>query len=29
LTEKDIEKELFESFIELSEERVLKCCKGA
>jgi len=29
LTEKDIEKELFESFIELSEERVLKCCKEA
>jgi corrinoid protein of di/trimethylamine methyltransferase len=29
LTEKDIEKELFESFIELNEERVLKCCKEA
>lgn len=29
MTEKDIEKELFESFIELSEERVLKCCKEA
>jgi len=29
LAEKDIERELFESFVELNEEKVLKCCKDA
>jgi 5-methyltetrahydrofolate--homocysteine methyltransferase len=29
LAEKGIERELFESFVELNEEKVLKCCRDA
>jgi corrinoid protein of di/trimethylamine methyltransferase len=29
LTERDVERELFESFVELNEEEVLECCREA